>query len=137
MLDVIESSEIDPLLENINTAFSKIEDVRIRKELDNIKHSLEEMKVAAMEIENLENQFQRGNITSDTYFEKHKKLVRDYVVTKNEIVDIEIENIQEIIESERKFDEKPNIRGVLKDNKGFILNLGLFIMDLIRFFGIH
>lgn len=137
MSDRIAPYELDELIQKTNDSINAIEIVKIKASLVGLKSSLEDMKVATLELDYIEEQFRRGNIVTEVYFDKHKKLIRDYEESKDRAVDKELPSIAAQINSNNSKWSAKKLKQLLSDNKGFVLNIGMFLMDLSKLFGIH
>ena len=135
MIDSISSQEVDQAISTIDSALSENLDKQLLHKLRDIKTHLQEMKVAVIEADMVESQHERGNITTDHFFDIHKKYVTDFIKSRDSIIETDIPSIQEL--QNQNLTEKVTLRSLLRDNKNFLLNLGMFVMDLVKLSGIH
>ncbi len=137
MDDSLSKIDIDDAIEKVNQTIPKIKNSSVIDQLSTLKSHLEEMKVAQIELEHVEEEFHRGNLVSEIYLDRHKKLVRDYFIARDSIPEDVVPNIASLIDSD---ESKTGLRkwgGLLRENRNFVLNLTQFLLNVVTLFGVH
>jgi predicted nuclease with TOPRIM domain len=112
----------EPSITDLDQASDQMKELQFKRpDLDDkvkgLRKSIIEMKVALSELEELRDDFDRGNITDENYRVRRKKLKTDYLIARESINDISINSllgeVQEVSEKSRL--EK--IRDCVNSNK--------------------
>lgn len=114
--DEIDIKELDNAISEINNAMK--EHPELESDLTKLRKKLGDMKVASLELEKLEDDFERANITEDRYLVQRKKLRTDIERSRNEA---DLISILHKIEDEDKKSNLQRLVDAIKSNKDFIL----------------
>lgn len=102
-----------------------IESIHNKPELSNlfqpILDTLERIKVAKLEMDALEKEYYRGDLTDDTYLTRRKKLRTDLVSSQNKL---RLEMLEPVI---NKIEEKETKSRFQKMKEAIISNKDLFV----------
>jgi hypothetical protein len=133
----ITVEEIDKLVNQVNQAIGEVNDVVVRRELEFMKARLADMRVALLELENVEDKYLRGDVTADNYFDRRKKLVRDFFIARDQIPDTVVTIVTERASSSEVKAQLIKFKELLKDNKKFI-DAGIdFVLTVVKSFIVH
>lgn len=127
-------SELGYAGEQIIEYSKKIPNIIVKEQFVDIKDDVIGMKVAVAELQNLQEQFDRGNIITEIYVDRHKKLLRDLYSYRDNIVDIIIPKITEQIMVEEQKSKISSLKTLLKNNKDFVSNLLQLAIIVIQIF---
>lgn len=110
-------------MNNLNDAIQKINEIiKVKPELSlkllNLRKQLETMKVSLIELENLRDDFERGNITNENYRVQSKKLRTDIERAKN---DADLMGILDSVEGKEKKPILTRLKNAVLSNKDFIV----------------
>ena len=133
-IDGITLPELNSLIERTGNTIRMISDDNVKIELRGMKGSLGEMRVALVELENLEDKHSRGGVTSDIYFDRRMKLVRDFYTAKDEISS---KVIPSIADSAPTSDESSGImkfKELIKSKREFIAMAVDFLLTVAKIF---
>lgn len=119
----IEIEDLDEVIQKINETIKNKPE--LSSELLKLRRQLENMKVAMIELENLREDFERGNITSENYRIQSKKLRTDLERSKNEA---DLMNIINRIEEKEKRSILTRLKDTITSNKEFIK----FILEVLK-----
>lgn len=136
-LEGITVAGIDSLIESAGRAIRDVPNAAVKQALQSMKARLADMKVALVELENVEDKYQRGDVTPDHYFDRRKKLVRDFFAARDEIPDAVVPNVAELAPTPEEKGRIMKFKGFLKDNKEFIAVGTDFILTIVKAFVGH
>lgn len=136
-LDGVTVAGIDALVDQVNRVNADVPDADVKRELESMKVMLADMRVALVELENVEEKYQRGDVPADTYFDRRKKLVRDFFAARDRIPDAIVPNVAMLASSPEEKGQLMKFRGFLKDNREFIAMGTDFILTVAKAFVIH
>jgi hypothetical protein len=110
-------------MDNLNDAIQKINEIiKVKPELSskllNLRKQLETMKVSLIELGNLRDDFERGNITNENYRVQSKKLRTDIERAKN---DADLLGILASVEEKEKKPILTRLKNAVISNKDFII----------------
>jgi len=131
----ISVSGLDGLVEQAGASINKVTDQAAKERLLEIKANLTDMRVALVELHHLEDEFKRGNIMSEVYLDRHKKLVRDFLTARDYIGDVVVARIAEKATSGEDRSKIAKFKEALKNNRDFLLNVSQFILSIVQLFG--
>lgn len=131
----ISMSGLDALIDETGRATEKVVDKVIKEQLLRFKANLADMRVALVELRHLDDEFKRGNVMSEVYFDRHKKLVRDFLAARDHISDVVVPNIADKASTEKDKSTITKFKDFLKNNKDFVLNASQLILNIVRTFG--
>lgn len=112
----VDVSNLDIAIQNSNEAIKKYPN--LKPELLELRKHLETMKVSAIELANLRDDFERGNITAETHQIQSKKLRTDIERARNDA------NLLDIIDKVKDSKEKSKLlqlKDAIVSNKDFII----------------
>jgi hypothetical protein len=135
-IDGITLPDINSLIERTGNTIRGVSDEHVIAELRGMKDNLSEMRVALAELENLEDKHSRGGVTSDTYFDRRMKIVRDFYSAKDEIPSKVIPSVADCAQSP---DEKSGIlkfKELIRSKKEFIAMAVDFLLTVAKVFAI-
>jgi len=131
----VSLSGLDALIEETGRGVGKVTDQAMKEQLLQFKANLGDMRVALVELRHLEDQFKRGNILSEVYLDRHKKLVRDFYAARDNIADVVVPKIADKAPTDKDKSTISKVKDSLKNNKEFILSASQFILNVIQMFG--
>lgn len=111
----IDVDDLDSTIRKINSAIKERPDVA--SSLLELRKKIETMKIAALELRKLRDDFERGNITTETYLVHSKKLKLDLERAKNEA---NLLDILDGIKDEEKKSKLSRLKDTIVSNKDFI-----------------
>jgi hypothetical protein len=135
IIDDISVEDLEKLAIETESQLEKIQNPDVKNYVLKMISRFNEMIVALTEIEHLENEFHRGNITSEVYFDRHKKLVYDFYSARNTIPDEIIPKIENFAEGAGQKSKLEKFKNYLKSNKDFILNVSQLVLTILQIFG--
>lgn len=136
-MEGITVSGIESLIDQLNRAINEVQDVGVGRELRSMKSKLAEMRVALVELENVEEKHSRGDITPDHYFSQRKKLVRDFFAARDQISDSVVPNIAAYAPTPDGKGRLMKFKDFLKDKKEFIATGMDFVLTVAKVFVPH
>ncbi len=137
MEEYVAKHDLTNTIDQINSAIAKIKDRSVIDQLSILRTGLETMKVAEIELEHLTNEFHRGNLTTEVYLDRHKKLLFDYISARNGISGSIVPKIVEAEESVEARTRLSRFASALAENKDFAFNLAQLVLTIIASHGIH
>jgi hypothetical protein len=99
-----------------------------------MKARLAEMRVALVELENVEEKHSRGDITTDHYFDQRKKLIRDFFAARDQIADSVVPNVAERAPTSEEKGRLTKFKGFLKENREFVAMGTDFVLTIAKTF---
>jgi hypothetical protein len=129
-LDGITVKGISSLVEETNEALRKVTDARARNKLEAMKGIFSDMRVALVELENVEAKHSTGDITVDAYFDRRKKLVRDFYAARDRIADSVVPDLADIAPNPEQSSSLAKFKVTLRENRD-LLTSGLNLLTLI------
>ena len=133
-VDGITLSDVNSLIEHTASTIRGLSDDHVKAELQSMKDNLSEMRVALVELENLEDKHSRGNVTPDTYFDRRMKLVRDFYAAKDEIPSKVIPSIAESAPSPEEKGRIMKFKELVKSKKEFVPVALEFLLIVAKIF---
>ena len=117
-------------IRDLDTAIQKINETiktkpKLSSKLLELRKKLESMKVALLELHNLRDDFERGNITNESYRIQSKRLRTDLERSRNEANLLDIINT---IEEKEKRSMLIRLKDKIISNKDFIL----LVLEVIK-----
>jgi len=128
-------SQLGTLVEETNEAISKVGNETVKAQLIQFKRNLSDMRVALSELDHLEEEFKRGNVMSELYFDRHKKLIRDFFTAKDGIAQTVLPRIIDSSPTEEGKSKLHRLMEYLRGNKDLFLNLSQLLVSIIQLFG--
>lgn len=121
----------EPSIADLEQASDQIKDViakrpNLEEQLKPLRRHLTEMKVALSELEELREDHNRGNITEDMFLTRRMKLKRDYMLAREGISDLTIDNLLGEVKDQKEKSRLQKIKDAIKSNKDYIL----FLMEI-------
>ena len=133
-LDGTTPMGINSAIERVNSTIHGVSDEYVKAELQSLKENLSEMRVALVELENLEEKHGRGNVTPDTYFDRRMKLVRDFYAAKDAIPSKIIPSIAERAPLPEEKSVIMKFKGLMKNNKEFVPVIANLLLTVAKVF---
>ena len=112
----IDVDDLETAIQNTNEAIK--EKPELKAELLELRKNLETMKIATIELANLRDDFERGNVVTESYQVQSKKLRMDIERARNEA------NLLNIIGKIKDKEEKSKLirlKEAIVSNKDFII----------------
>jgi len=131
----ISLSGLDEAIQQTSKGADNVTDETVREQLQQLKTNLGDMRLALVELRHLEDEFKRGNIMSEMYLDRHKKLVRDYLAARDHIGDVVVPKLAEKAPLGDSRSKIAKFRDALKNNKEFLLNVSQLIISVVQLFG--
>jgi hypothetical protein len=123
------------LSEELGIAASRVTNLKVKEELTGIRQRIADMRVARMELDHINDEFHRGNITQDFYGVKHKQLITDFVRSRDSIPNLILPKISELAPDVESQGRLSKFAAKLKSNKEFVLGVSQLIVSIISIFG--
>ncbi len=125
---------LNSLIQETTTTERKISDQAAKQELTSMRDRLSEMRVALVELENLEEKYKRGDTPADTYFDRRKKLVRDFYLARDEIGDGVVPDLADRASSADEKGRIARFKELLKSNKDFTATSAELLLTIAKIF---
>lgn len=114
-------ADLDQASDQIKELIGKRPD--LEDQLQTLRRNLIEMKVAHSELEELREEHNRGKLTEDMYLTRRMKLKTDYMLAREGISDVTINNLLGEVKDPKEKSRLQKIKDALKSNKDYILFL--------------
>lgn len=127
-----EPSVID--LEQVSTQLKELTTKRpeLENEIKSIRRQIIEMKVALSELDELRQDHDRGRLTEDTYLTRRMKLKTDYLLAREGISDIAVDNMLNAIKEPNEKSRLQKIKDKISSNKDTILFISQIGASLLK-----
>jgi hypothetical protein len=133
-LEGVSVSDINSMISRTTETIVDVNDENVRKRLSEMKKHLSDMRVALVELENVEERHSRGDLTPDIYFDRRKKLVRDFYAARDEIADNVVPGVAKMAQTQDQKSALSKFKDLLKNNREFVV-MGLdFVLTVARTF---
>ncbi|MHB1868022.1 MAG: hypothetical protein ACYCPP_03655 [Nitrososphaerales archaeon] len=136
-LEGISLDGINSLIQTTLTTIRNTSDPSAKAQLQSMRGRLADMRVALVELDNIEVKHSHGDITFDAYADRRKKLVRDFLNAKDQIVDVVVPDLADAAPSSETRSKLLAFKSFLKDNKGFIITGAQFLLEVGKAFAGH
>ena len=114
-------ADLDQASEQVKELIDKRPD--LEGQLKQLRQHLVEMKVALSELEELREEHHCGKITEDMYLTRRMKLKRDYMLAREDISDVTVNNLLGEIKDPKEKSRLQKLKDAIKSNKDYILFL--------------
>ena len=121
----------EPTITDLDQASAQMKELMFKRpdledQIKMLRQYIVEMKVALSELGELREENIRGNITEDAYHVRRKKLKTDYMLAREGISDLAINNLLNEIKEPNEKSRLSRIKETIRSNKDTIL----FIMEV-------
>lgn len=114
----VSTGELDQVSNEIKELLKKRPD--LSDQLNSIRSNILRMKVALSELEELRNEFIKGDLTEDTYLTRRKKLKMDFMTAKDSIDDKTLNDLLNQIGDKDEKSRLTKIKNTITSNKELI-----------------
>ncbi len=130
-------SGLNTLIQETMATERKISDQAAKQEVTGMRIRLSEMRVALAELENLEEKYKRADTTAEVYYDRRKKLIRDFYTARDEIGDVVVPNLAELAPAADQDGRIARFKELLRNNKDFITTGTELVLTIAKIFGPH
>jgi len=128
MIDEISYEDLTFLVNELISLLKKNPDLSTK--INRLLTILQTMRVSRHELNKLEEDFHRGNVTEDTYYTRRKKLVMDYIKSKDEMLIASLNELQKKVTNKKEKTIINKIKSAINNNADW-LSLILQLIELM------
>lgn len=122
-----ETANLDEVADKISSAIAETTNTEIRQLLEELRKNIREMQVSKLELALLKEEYQVGDVTPDTYYDRRKKLTRSYYRARDRIQDQIVPTLIRNIKDEKVAGRLSHVWKSIKSE----INLATAIINLI------
>lgn len=127
--DEVSANELDQLSLQLIEAIEKEPELSIT--LKSTLNSVQRMKVAIQELDELRTEFYRGDVLEDTYLNRRKKLHMDLVSAGDEIKGKSLNKLLDSVKDEHTKSKLARAKEVIMSNKELISFLSGLLLKIL------